>query len=71
MRITSWGRDVLDSWSKISEHDFKVVIYDSERGECCVIQYTRPTRALAVHEGTTVELARLWKLALITRRLSQ
>lgn len=71
MRITDAGRSVLDSWLKVTEHDFKVVNYDSERGECCVVQYTGPTRALAVHEGTTVELARLWKLALITRRLSQ
>ena len=70
MQLTPAGRGVLESASKLTEHDFEVREYNSVTGECCVVHYTVPLRPLAIHKGTTVETARMWKLQLITRRLT-
>lgn len=71
MHLTEAGAGLMTSKAKFSEHDFNIHNHNSAQGECCVVHYTMTDRPLAIHKGTTVELARLWKLALITRRLSQ
>lgn len=70
MKLTNFGFRLFKSRALLSYNDFGL----TRHGTACY-QFTydlpRPGTVVALHAGTSIEAARLFKLLLITRRLTQ
>lgn len=69
MKLTVFGTRLLNSKQPLRYDDFTLHRYDETRWQFS-FDLPRPSVAVALHEGTSVEAARLFKLLLITRRLT-
>ena len=70
MELTNFGAKLFRSPKPFIYNDFELTRYDEKRYQFCY-HLPRPDMVVAIHEGTSVEAARLFKLLLITRRLAQ
>jgi hypothetical protein len=69
MELTKYGANLFKSRASFNYNDFELTRHDETRYAFCHPQM--PFSPIAIHEGTSVEAARLFKLLLITRRLAR
>lgn len=70
MELTNFGKRLLASEANFSYYDFTLTRH-GEMSYRFNYPFPCPETIVAIHYGTSVEAAHLFKLLLITRRLTQ